>query len=411
MQYLLSIFSVFIYSFSFSQVNSIEYLANNRTDLLTETKIEIGQAKIIGFGALHGSSRTETTENIILTSLVDEHNLKYYFPETDYSTAFYFQKYIESGDEDLLEELVFEYGAMVPQEKSIEVFKKWKNIRPVFLKNDIRIVGIDKISSYKFTVKDLVSLIKENSNWKFRDSLKMLDLDTNTNWTAFYKTETRVILEHFVEDFTKNRAIYHTYIKDTVRFNHILKNLKHTFNRSYRETIIYKNYLVMKKKFSLENSVHFCRFGIFHIMKSKLNNGTPFFARLIEDSIYNSSEVLTIQGFLTKSSVLWESVYDKNGIYQKGITKKGFGISDYWLEYFYDVKQLKKSKLSDITMFYLNSENNPYSIKDEFKLITVKRLFGRSPWIPEAGKSTLDYIDYAILISNSDANQPIEELK
>lgn len=69
--------------------------------------------------ALHGSSKTEETEIIVLKHFVNIHNLKNYLPETDYSTAKYFQNYIETVDEKLLKELVQEYGVMVPQEISL----------------------------------------------------------------------------------------------------------------------------------------------------------------------------------------------------------------------------------------------------------------------------------------------------
>lgn len=121
------------------------------------------------------------------------------------------------------------------------------------------------------------------------------------------------------------------------------------------------------------------------------------------------SEVLSIQGYLTNRSVLWNKM-DKNGN-QIYTTKKGFGIGDYWLEYFYKIKDLKKNRLSDITLFYLNRENSPYAETDEFKLVKIKTLLGKSHWYPTKGKNTLDYIDYAILISNSDANRSIEDLE
>lgn len=394
---------------TFAQISEKDYLTNNRIDLLKPHKLEIGEAKIIGLGALHGSSKTETTEIILLENLVKEKNLKFYLPETDFSTANYFQQYIETGDEELLKELVKAYGTMVPQEKSIEVFEKWKVLRPLFLDNEVTVLGVDKISSYKFTVKELIAITKNNSDWKYRDSLKALYSNPETNWTAFYPTSTRQTLRRFVEDFEKNKSAFLKSVIHTTDFNHIIKNIKHTYETRLRKPFIFENYLILKDRYNLDESLHFARFGIFHLMKGKINNSESFFHLLVKNGTYQPNEILTIQGFLTKSSVLWNTKYDKEGNYKGYSIKRGYGIGDYWLEYFHGIKDLKKTKLSDITLFYLNSENTPYNKTNEFKLVKIKQLLSRSFWEPTEDQNTSDYIDYAILISNSEANIPIEE--
>ena len=78
-------------------------------------------------------------------------------------------------------------------------------------------------------------------------------------------------------------------------------------------------------------------------------------------------------GYLTKSEVLWDKIYDENGDYKTYTTEKGFGIGDYWKEYFKGIKELKKTKVSDITLFKLNSENSPY--QNGADLIEIKLFF------------------------------------
>lgn len=403
------LFLISLSNICLGQMSFENYLQSNRQDLTQNTSLNIDGAKLIGFGALHGSSKTEETEIILLKELITNHNLKYYLPETDYSTARYFQQYIETGDEELLKELVQEYGVMVPQEKSIEVFEKWKTIRPFFLKNGVRVIGVDKISSYKFSIKELLSITQENKKWTYLDSLKIQSENLNTVWSIFENQKLKALIKDFVEDYEKNEAIYQSFVNDTFSFNHILKNLKYTYETYAREPFIYENYIVLNKKYALDSSLHFARFGIFHLMKNKINNGSSFFCMLVEKGIFAPSELVTIQGFLTKSSVMWNK-FDRKGK-ATYTTKKGFGIGDYWLEYFYKIKDLKKHKLSDITLFKLNGEGTPYSKENEFRLIKVKKLLGNSRWHPTKGKSTLDYIDYAILISNSQANRPLKDLE
>jgi hypothetical protein len=412
MKHSTSLIVLLIASFvSFSQNPTNEYLKDNKQDLRQNPSIGIKGAKIIGFGALHGSAKTELTEQLILTDLIQHQNLKYYFPETDYSTAHSFQKFIDNGDEQLLEDLIYEYGKRVPQEDSIEVFNKWKSWRLLFKEHQVQIIGIDKIASYKYSIKELLELTDSKIERPELEALEILQENPNTNWTAYYETETRLIIQNFISNFEQNKAIYFKSVIDTFAFNHIIKNIKLTFEKSSREHTIYNNYKTLAAGFKNKESLHFFRYGVFHLMKSKINGSSSFFNQLIENKDYSNSEVIVIQGFLTKSKVLWDAIYDKQGKYSRYTSKAGFGISDYWLEYYKGIKNLKSNRLSDITLFNLKNQETPYSLKDDYQLLIIEKLFGKSYWNPEPGKSTIDYFDYAILISNSEANKPIEELK
>lgn len=391
------------------QASHEAYLNDNRVDLTKTPSIEIGAAKVIGFGALHGSAKTEETEQILLQDLVKHKGLRFYFPETDFCTANYFQEYIESGDEKLLKEIIIEYKQRVPQEGSVEVFNKWRNLRPLFKEFNVRIVGIDKIASYKFSINEIIKLCK-NVNNSYTDSLKLLVENQNTNWTSFAKTQVRSSIQRFVNHFENNKIDYFKNITDTALFNHIIFNLKQTFEQTNRTDVYIVNYENLNNKLNLSQSLQFFRFGVFHIMKSKINNSSTLFSKLIENNIYTSNEILAVQGFLTKSEVLWDLKYDKEGNYSGFTTKAGYGIADYWLEFYKGIKKLKQNKLSDMTLFYLVGADSPYKKADEYELLAIKKLIGKSFWNPENGKTTVDYIDYAIIISNSVANTPIEEL-
>jgi len=135
----------------------------------------------------------------------------------------------------------------------------------------------------------------------------------------------------------------------------------------------------------------------------------PFFTRLIEQNIYERNNVITVIGYLTKSEVLWDKTYDKQGNYQSFTTEKGYGIGDYWKEYFKGIKNLKRTKLSDITLFRLNNEKSPYNNGTDLK--EIKLFLKKSNGKVLKGKATTDFIDYAVLISNSKNQVPIEEMK
>lgn len=390
-----------------------EYLLKNRIDLrkqspaITETDFNI-----IGFGALHGSSKTYDAELSIVSSLVEKNLLDYYIIETNFSQAHYFQEYLNAGNEKLLKELVLAFQTMVSQEGTIETFNHWKNIRALKLKHPdkpFKIIGCDVINEYQFPIKHILKLTKNDHTWKEREHLKKVINQVDSDFTIWNK-KLNPIMKSFVQDYLSNKKKYKPLINNIEYFEHIILNINQNFlDKREREKIIYENYLFLKSKLGLENKKQFAKYGYFHIQKSREGNYPSFFTRLIENKVYERNKVITVMGYLTKSKVLWDKKYDKNGNYKTFNTKAGFGISDYWREYFEGIKYLKKTKLSDLTMFKLNQNNSVFSTGVD--LVEIKMFLKDYNSSKLIGKNTLQFIDYAILISDSKEQVPIEEMR
>ncbi|PZE15885.1 hypothetical protein DNU06_16020 [Putridiphycobacter roseus] len=390
-----------------------DYLSNNSIDLrknspvITETDFNI-----IGFGALHGSAKTYDAELSLLSSLVEKNDLDYYIIETNYSQAFYFQEYLNTGDEKLLKELTLSFQTMVAQEGTIETFNHWKNIRALNLKHPnqpIKVIGCDVVNEYRFPIKHILHLTKDDHTWKARQKLKELSNQKELDFSMWDK-EINSIIKPFVQDYLTNKEKYKELITDIKIFDHIINNINHNFeDKREREKIVFENYMFLHQKLNLSDKKQFAKYGYFHIQKEREGNYPSFFTRLIENEVYERNKVITIMGYLTDSKVLWDKKYDKNGNYKNYTTKAGFGISDYWREYFKGIKNLKKSKLSDLTMFKLNQDNSPYSIGTD--LVEIKMFLKDYNKTKLKGKNTLLFIDYAILISESKEQVPIEEMK
>ncbi|MBI1836474.1 MAG: hypothetical protein HYR91_04340 [Flavobacteriia bacterium] len=121
---LLICFNITFLTFSFCQR---AYLKTHSQTLTDNFKLNLDSIKVIGFGAFHGSSETENAEILLLNKIFQTNHSMNYFPETDFSTAYYFEKYLNSGDGKLLKDLINEYRIRVPQEGSIEFYDKWQN--------------------------------------------------------------------------------------------------------------------------------------------------------------------------------------------------------------------------------------------------------------------------------------------
>ena len=405
---------IILVQFAFSQSKN-DYLKNNRFDLLN-SNFEFPQKdfKIIGFGAYHGSQQTENVENILLQELIKTKKIKYYLPETDFGIAYYFNQYLKSGDTILLKDLVKHYGNRVPQEKSIETFNKWKNIKNLNDKeienNRIEVIGIDLIVTYKYSTKLLLELLKtEKEKLKSYDILaEMIKIDT-TDYSPNYDSYSKNILKNFVSEYETNKKDFKFNTKNQIIVDNLIENINLTFKKLDREKTIFDNYISLNQLYNFSSNPQFVRMGFFHIEKERENNNPSFFTRLIENKIYERQNIISIAGFLTESRVLWDLKFDEKKNYIGYTTEGGFGIGDYWKEYFKGINKLKKNRISYLTLYRLNKENSPYK-KKQTDLMEIKLFLKKSNKNDLKGKTTTDYFDYAVLISNSKASKPIEEL-
>ncbi|MBA9072087.1 hypothetical protein GGR22_000213 [Flavobacterium gossypii] len=413
---ILLLLCLFCLHLAFSQESKQDYLSNNKFDLNKLAAFPQTEMKIIGFGAYHGSAKTEEAELLLLKSVLKNNTIRFYFPETDYSIAYFFNEYLQNGDEKLLKDLVETYGGRVPQERSVETFMKWRNLKKINddLASDkkIKVLGADPIVSYKYTCKHLLSLANSGiGSWKKLAVLKeMVEKDT-ANYSPYKENYAKKMLREFVADYEADQKSYEKFITDKNQFHHLIATIKESFGESSREKAIYNNYIALSKIYNYDNELKFFRYGFAHLMKIREDDNSPsFFTQLIENKIYKKEEIVSILGYLTKSRVLWDVIYDKKGNYKKSTTEGGFGIGDYKKEYFKGIDELKKQKISDMTIFRLNQNGSPYEQMGTSDLMEVILTPKSKEQIDYSKKSTAGFIDYAVLISNSKANTSIYKL-
>jgi hypothetical protein len=248
---------------------------------------------------------------------------------------------------------------------------------------------------------------KQNQKKSLLKIKNMIKIDTTNFVFGKYCVD---IVKEFISEYEQNPTSFNSDITDEFSFNHIINNLKEVLDEKNfeREKVIFDNYIQLSKRYDFKNNPQFFRFGFGHLEKTREHNYSSFLTRLIENHIYKFNEVVSIIGYLTNSRVLWDINYDKKGNYIDYTTEGGFGIGDYEKEYFRGIDKLKKHKTSDITMFRLNKRNSPYNKKVP-DLIEVIMSDEKSNGDQVKGKATTEFIDYAILISNSKANTPIYE--
>lgn len=383
-----------------------KYISLHKSVLNASYALPESNAKIIGFGAYHGSAKTEDAEMFILQSLIIQQGVDYYFAETDISLAHYFNEYLSTGNEALLKDLIINYGTRVPQERTVNVLEKWKRIKALNDKlpqnKKITVLGPDIIVTYKYTYRHLLSLIKDTKKWPLAQELqKTVEVDT-TDYSANYNSFSAKQLKAFIADYEAKPSAYSKLIRDKKMFDYIIHSIKTRQQKDFnREAEMYSNYLTLRDMYNLQDKTQFFRLGFFHIMKHKEGNNAPFFSMLIDNSICKKQEVVTVMGYFTKSEVLWEDVFDDNGKYLRSTTEGDFGIGDAPNEYFKGIEAFKKETISDICIFRLNAKGSPYSKPGCTDLIEV--VYDPPQNVSYGAASTVDFIDYAVLISNSPA--------
>ncbi len=409
-----SFFRIFILSILFpcishSQNNKEEYLKNNSSVLNESYNFPQQNFNVICFGAYHGSAKTEDAELFIIQSILKNNSINYYFPETDNSIAHYFNEYLKSGDEALLKNLVETYGVRVPQERTIEVFNKWKKLKAVNDKlpenKKLTVLGADPIVTYQYTYKHLLSLIKDRSKWVLANELQNTIEKDTTDFSPYYDSYSKNQLKAFVSDYELNAAKYKSFISNKEMFLHLISTIKVSFDDYHREKEMLNNYVALSKIYNLKNKVQFFRLGFSHLLKAKEGKSESFIYKLSANGIYTKDKIVSVIGYLTKSEVIWDDKYDINGNYESSVNQGDEGIGDSPNEYFKGIDNLKKMKISDLTIFRLNAKNSPYYLKGSDLIEVIETPKKRS--IDYGNDATTDFVDYAVLISNSKASQSI----
>ena len=415
MKRFLLLFTLCISLFTKAQ-SKVDYLKANRFDLNDASfTFPENDFKLIGFGAYHGSAKTEAVEEKLLRALTKNGTITYYLPETDYSTAYYYNRYLRTGDEELLKDLVMHAGVTVQQERTIESFNKWKALKErndaLLVQNKLSVVGVDIILTYKYTVLQLLELLGDRgADLAIVRSLCSAYENPDTDFLSTYNSEGKSVVRAFVSAVDEQPHFFENLVDDTFVFNHLIKNIKVTLEdfEYKREETIFNNYVSLSPIFQFDTKPQFMRIGFAHLEKSREGKSASFFTQLIEKGVHKKEAVISVIGYLTDSEVLWDHLYDDAGNYTGFTTEAGFGIGDYEDEYFRGIANLKAAKISDKTFFKLNAPNTPYNDGNP-DLIEVILKDKPSNGERVKGKSTTEFLDYAVLISNSKPSTPIEE--
>ncbi len=384
-----------------------EYLKENYSAIDLEDESEFKdldimdsdiEGKEIFFTAeLHGTKANEQLNMKFLKYFKEKTDFKYYLCELPYSDTYFINKYLDTGDIKILEEIykplkgtfgwnkdgynhwkkLYEYNNTLPKESRIEVIGVDIEHQPInayrFLVNvlpdkeapkEIKAV-IDKIKS---TVNDL-----DKFDETFAQCSKELQKDIE-NKEDMYR-------EYLGENFTGfnlanlnilNKVNIDNHIEDQVDWNNT------------RDKMMYENFQVLQNE--LPNGKYYGQWGLSHTFQSKEKDKMWFAAYLNSDDSIFKDKILTV-------------IYNYDSCERMGKSGDG-GYTTNELHVVYpQIKETNNLLEGNLNIYKLTGENTPFSETPMFNSIDGKEL--------EA--SMLDFFQYIVCIRNSKATEPLND--
>lgn len=348
---------------------------NNYSDL-DILKYKLNDKEIILTGEVHGVKSNKMLEMKLMKYLKQKINIKYYLMEVPYSQAYILNKYLETGDEQILNTYfkccenttrytVDEYNFI----KELYEFNKQFDDN-----NKIHVVGIDiemyKQSSYYY-LKDVFGY--ENLSSKLKSTLS----------SSSNLSDLRYACLEFINEIDKNKSYYENILQEEfINAYNVLDNIitycdantnsDATMTRKIREDAIYNNFKFVHN--ILDDGKYFGQFGSLHL-EYNVNSG----------DIENQNDILHGFGFILRNDSQYKDkvlsisyAYNKCNQIYKLLSSPGFSKE----ELNYNNDDFSQYNDCECYIFDINNKNSPFA------------------------KSS--YLDYIVLFNGSDALKPLD---
>lgn len=386
-----------------TEQNIDKYLSKNYSKLVLDSNEDFSSFKLLDkdlkknevflTGEIHGTTMNTELELSFLKYLKEKANIKYYLSELSYSDAYFLNKYLDTGDENILKELFEELKDTPGCTK--ETYNKWIKVYEFnkTLPNDkkIKVIGIDIEHQENIAIHCMYSLIPKNEPpEKIKPLIKKLqDAYENNGVTAKFAKYFSLNLK---KDINENYDIYKEYLGEKFfDFSLINDNLCTSFKayndmtnfNKIRDMQMYENFINIYN--NLPEGKFYGHFGAAHIYQHNMYDDTYSLASLMNNKnspvkgkvisiiyVYNNCKIFNPLNAQTISTI--------NTLKEDNIFKS-------YLE-------------TNTTLFKLNGWNSPFDKSLIWELLSPSG-------IPTKGVTT-DYYQYMVVIKNSHPMEPIK---
>jgi len=329
-------------------------------------------------------------------------DFKYYLCETSYSDAYFINKYLDTGDIKILEEIykplkgtftwnkdgynhlkrLYEYNNTLPEERKIKVVGADIEHQPInayrFLVDvlpeteapeEIKVV-IDKIKS---TFNDLEKF--DNKTFVQCSNELQKDIEEKEN---IYK-------EYLEENFTGFNLVNLNVLNKVDVDNHIEDEVD--WNNT-RDKMIYENFQTLQKE--LPKGKYYGQWGLSHTFQSKEKDIMWFAAYLNSDDSIFKDKILTV-------------IYNYDNCEKIDISRNGRYTTYKFAVVYPQIKETNDLLEGNLNIYKLTGENSPFSETPMY--YTHNNL----EELEELEASMLDFFQYIVCIRDSKATEPLND--
>ena len=363
----------------------------------------------------HGYYQPNQLDAELFKQINKKNGVRYYLAEVDFSQAYYINKYLNTGNEDFLKTIYLRWYNQQAQWGSKTGFEKWKSLYNYNITlakgKKIIVLGLDEAQDLNMNEKLLTELSvssKYKAGNKMIDSLlsfasKNLDNDSLRSFIKFTR--------RLATDITANENSYKKIFKGNYfAFQFTVKNIA---SKKGRENKIFENFTTLYNEYKLADKKMYGFWGRFHGMQDSINGGLSCSAMLKKSNLPLANKIVSIPVFCVESASMLPTQFLPEVARDKGtVFSKAAMVNDDSMIYAVDgIKMFTKfvGKKENV-IFKLNGASSPFN--KGLYLVESNSKFDKSfNWVGNKNASTTDYLQYAIVVSNSDWAVPYGDNK
>ncbi|MBB2148285.1 hypothetical protein [Pedobacter gandavensis] len=396
-------------------VNS--YLSNHAIDLsrgITNHQDKLDRTffnhQLFILGEIHGIQKGQDIDYDMITLLNSERNINTYIGEFDFAKAYLLNQYLQTGDEQLIDEVFEDWVAQNSQWGNLDFKNKIRRIRVynqgLKPKQRIYFEGIDEIHNPVLVARYFKEVLKDPSLKGWRSSFQpLINALSAKNDSSIISIATQL----------KKQVELNTALKGSSKLEDLRFALKNcSLKNSNRERLLYDNFVDLFKIRNWKDKKLYAFFGFGHVYQSLGNPGKfKSLAYMLDhdENLALKGKILTMVLLYVDSKMMMPTAFTPEAWQTKGKTYGNLTQfnHDGRLVNFDGIEDFKSvTKTNTTTLFNLEAEGSPFlrkSITINYGDMMPK---GQRLLLNEEGKYTTDYFQYIVLVRNSEATVPIK---
>ncbi|MFN1834275.1 hypothetical protein AB2B38_003340 [Balneola sp. MJW-20] len=345
-------------------------------------------------GEIHGFKIPQQLDHELFAFLHQNHDFDTYLLEMDMSQAYFMNRFNETGSDSLLKRILSTW-VVRPGQSNLDYIQRFKKLREIYqIGEGFTYIGNNGISDPELLSAHLSELFP-NQSWEINP-----DLEDSTNLLN--------IKEQLLPIIEGQQALTGTNDAHS-ELGLILKNINYFIARTNREEVLTQNALDLYELHGLKNKNVYGYFGLGHTLKAPLKGGYEAMAsRLIRKDDWFKGHLLAANFIFTDSHMAITSSTLPSFLQDDAPqTRVSVSHDSIWMSYLYGIEDLKRlTAAGTTTIFKLNGENSPY--KESKRLLSMMQLLPMGPLMHASDdRNTAEYLDYVILVRDSDWAKPI----